>query len=129
MFWLFVHFLLYGTSGFLDETLAAYADGELRYQLVEMDGAEIPGQISLVFPDMWRVEARTPCHRYSFKILVPYPWFELSKGKSEAYSCIQLPLEDAFVQNLRSMNLSEVHGDILILSNDAGAEMEFRVER
>ena len=84
--------------------------------------------ITVWFPEIWQLEARTPCFRHSAKITVPYPWFAAAGIRSKEQRCIQTEIEDRFLRQLTTMTLSEVQGGILILTSDDGSELVFRAQ-
>jgi len=128
MFWLLVHFVLYGQSGFRDETLAAYAQRGATYQLVELEGENVETSITLSFPRIWHLHAHTPCFQYSAKIATPYPWFRLNTLNKIEYACIETTIEHRFVYALKKARLAEVHAGTLILTLESESEMVFRVK-
>ena len=68
------------------------------------------------------------CNRWFANQGVPYPWFEISAIGATKMACPDLTAEAQFFSSLEAMTLSEVSGDVLVLSNDAGRSMEFKAE-
>ena len=57
---------------------------------------------------------------------MPYPWIKIENIAATKRACPDLAAESAYFTSLQAMTLSEVLGDVLILSNDEGDEMVFR---
>lgn len=112
-----------------DETVAGYGGGDVTWALAELDGTAFEARATLGFPEEGRIEGEAPCNRYSGDQTAPYPWFRAEKIAATRRACPELDAEQAFLTALESMTLSEVAGDTLILSNDAGRQMVFRVAR
>lgn len=109
-----------------DETLARYAGEGSTWQLVEIGGEQANADTTLGFPEPGRMAGQAPCNSYGATITAPYPWFELGGLAVTRRACPDLPAETAYFDALTKMTLSEVSGDVLILSNDDGVELVFR---
>jgi len=112
-----------------DETVAGYGGGDVTWALAELDGAAYEARATLRFPEEGRIEGKAPCNRYSGDQGAPYPWFKAEKIAVTRRACPELDAEQAFLAALELMTLSEVAGDTLILSNDNGREMVFRLAK
>lgn len=108
-----------------DETLHAYGAGGKTWALTTMNGLPYPAEATLEFPKPGQITGTAPCNQYSATQTVPYPWFKIGPIAATRMACAELPAEQAYFAALGAMTLSEVSGDLLILSNDAGQEMVF----
>ena len=111
-----------------DETLRGFSGDTKVWRVQEIDGAAFPARATLSFPEKGRFAGTAPCNRYFGTIDVPYPWFEARQIGITKMACPDLAAEGLFFAALAEMTLSEVSGDTLILSNDAGQEMVFKAE-
>ena len=109
-----------------DETVSAYGGGSSTWRLVELDGTPFGATATLDLSEPGRISGQAPCNRYFADQTAPYPWFQAGAIAATRRACPELALEQAFLTALAEMSLSEVSGDILILSNDAGRQMLFR---
>ena len=107
-----------------DETLSGYADAGSIWVLSDLNGAPIRATLRL--PEAGRVTGQGPCNSYSASQSAPYPWFKLGPIASTRRACPELQQEQAYFSALARMSLSEVSGDVLILSNEAGEKLVFR---
>jgi heat shock protein HslJ len=112
-----------------DETVASYGAKEVVWQLVELDGKPFDARATLSFADEGALSGQAPCNRYSGQQSAPYPWFQAEKIAVTRMACPQLAAETAYFEALSAMTLSEVSGETLILSNDAGREMVFEAQK
>lgn len=112
-----------------DETVTAYGAEGRSFALVELDGAPFPASASISFPAAGRVAGQAPCNSYFAPITVPYPWFEVGLIGASKRACPDLAAESRFFVALRAMTLSEISGDVLILSDpESGRRMVFQTE-
>lgn len=109
-----------------DETISGYADQDMIFSLVELDGKPFGAEATIAFPEEGNVRGNGPCNSYAAEQTAPYPWFRMSAIRATRRACADLPLETEFFDALQEMTLIEVLGGTLILSNDAGREMVFR---
>ena len=109
-----------------DETVAGYGALDTPWRLVEIDGQAFPAQATLRFGTDGEISGSAPCNRYFGRQTAPYPWFAAEELGTTRRACPALAHETAYLSALAAMTLSEVAGDTLILSNDAGREMVFR---
>ena len=109
-----------------DETVSGYADPNAVYVLEEMAGEPFPARATIAFPEAGAVQGEAPCNNYSGRQSVPYPWIRIEALAVTKRACPDLSAELAFFEALATMTLVEAVGDVLLLSNDAGAEMVFR---
>ncbi|WP_237096223.1 META domain-containing protein [Nereida sp. MMG025] len=109
-----------------DETLSAYGAAGKTWVLTELDGAAFPARATLEFPQAGELAGQAPCNRFFGAQTVPYPWFKAENIAATKMACPDLPAEGQFLTALSEMTLSEVLGDTMILSNDAGREMVFK---
>ncbi|SMC51826.1 META domain-containing protein [Primorskyibacter flagellatus] len=107
-----------------DETLVSYG-GAGTWRLSAMDGAGYSAEATMTLGTAGAVTGKAPCNSWSATQSAPYPWFDLSPIISTRRACPELQAETAFFTALSQMTLSEVAGDTLLLTNDAGREMIF----
>jgi len=108
-----------------DETVGAYGAAERVWTLSELDGAAFSQRATLSFPEAGKIAGLAPCNTYSGAMTAPYPWFEAGQLAVTRMACPELAAESRFFSALSDMTLSEVSGDMLILSNETGREMVF----
>jgi heat shock protein HslJ len=111
-----------------DETVTAYGAGEATWQLVEIDGQPFAALATLSFADEGRLAGQAPCNKYFGEQSAPYPWFTAENIVATRMACSDLAVEATYFTALEEMTLSEVSGEALILSNDAGREMVFTAQ-
>ncbi|PCH66451.1 MAG: META domain-containing protein [Rhodobacteraceae bacterium] len=109
-----------------DESVGAYGAANRIWVLSELDGAPFVQRATLTFPDSGTIAGKAPCNSYSGAMTAPYPWFEAKNLAVTRMACPDLAAESQFLSALSDMNLSEVAGNILILSTDSGREMVFK---
>jgi heat shock protein HslJ len=109
-----------------DETVRAYGGADRIWTLKELDGASFPANATLTFPKEGEIAGEGPCNHYFGAMESPYPWFDAGPIGSTRMACPDLAVETIFLNALEAAALSEVAGDILILSNTDGLEMVFR---
>ena len=111
-----------------DETISAYGAGDKVWVLSELDSKEFTARATLTFPEQGKIAGEAPCNTYAGSMIVPYPWFEATQILSTRMACPDLDAETAFFSALSEMTLSEVLGDVLLLSNDNGRQMVFKAD-
>lgn len=121
-----VAFVLLITSCRADETLRAYGAADRVWTLTELDGAPFTARATLEFPEDDRITGQAPCNRYFSVNSVPYPWFKAGPIGSTKMACPDMVTEAQFFAALGVMTLSEVAGNVLILSTPEGREMVFK---
>ena len=112
-----------------DESISGYVSSESVWKLSALDGAAFSTNATISFPEPGRVEGQAPCNQYFGNQQAPYPWIALSEISATKMACPDLPAETNFLKALEEMTLVEVSGDTLILSNDAGREMIFKLDQ
>lgn len=112
-----------------DETVANYGGSAADWQLTHIDGNKFTAQATLSFAEEGKISGEAPCNRYFGSQTAPYPWFKAEQIGATRRACPDLEAETLFLQALEDMSLSEVAGDMLILSNEAGREMVFTAMR
>lgn len=111
--------------GCADETLSGYgADGRV-FSLTSMNGAAFAASATIGFTQAHRIEGQGPCNYYFGAQTAPYPWFSLDGVGATEMACSELAIETQFFEALQRMTISEIAGDTLILSNEAGEQMVF----
>ncbi|MBO9468440.1 META domain-containing protein [Tropicibacter sp. R15_0] len=108
-----------------DEGVRAYGAADKVWHLTQIDGADFGADATLIFPKAGRVTGRAPCNSWSAPQTAPYPWFDLGPVAATKMACPDLAAEQRFFDHLAKMSISEVSGDVLVLSNDQGGEMIF----
>ena len=111
-----------------DESLSGYAQTDNAFVLVELNDVVFEGRATLVLASGGDVRGEAPCNTWSAIQSAPYPWFELGPIAATRRACADLSMEQAFFAALGDMTISEVSGDILILSNTDGGRMVFQAE-
>jgi len=109
-----------------DETITAYGGADKVWVLTELDSKGYAARATLTFPEQGKIAGVAPCNTYSGSLSVPYPWFEATQVLSTRMACADLDAETAFFTALSEMTLSEVLGDVLLLSNENGRQMVFK---
>lgn len=107
-----------------DETLTQYG-AEGSWQLTQINDRPFEAVATITFEPGGQLHGDGPCNAYSGQQTAPYPWFELSPLRATRRACADLTAEHAYFSALQSMSLSEVSGDVLILSNDQGDRLLF----
>lgn len=108
-----------------DETVRAYGGGDRTWTLKILNDAPFPATATLTFPKAGEIAGQGPCNRYFGAMTVPYPWFDAGPIGSTRMACPDMAAEDAFFAALEAVTLSEVLGDVMLLSNTEGVEMVF----
>ena len=104
-----------------DESISAFADPAGVYRWDD-------GDATIAFPAPGTISGKAPCNSYVAEQTAPYPWFAIGPIRATQLACPALAQEKDFFEALATMTIAEVSGPILILSNEAGAEMTFRAE-
>ncbi len=117
---------LLALAGCRDESVAGYGALGTDWRLIEIDRKPVTAPVTLRFSDKGAITGEAPCNSYFGTQTAPYPWFSLKDVAATRRACPALDQETAYLQALTSMTLSEVAGDTLILSNEAGREMVFK---
>lgn len=112
-----------------DESISAFVDVGSVWQLTSIGGVAFSAKATLVFPKPGQVTGQAPCNNYSAAQTAPYPWFELGPIIATKRACPDLAAEGLMMKTLQSMTISEVSGDVLVLSDDTGFEMLFQRSR
>ncbi|WP_298258492.1 META domain-containing protein [uncultured Litoreibacter sp.] len=110
-----------------DETISGYSTEGASWALQSIDGVPFKANATISFPETGKIAGEAPCNSYFGAQTVPYPWFNAEKIGSTRRACADLKSETQFFEALSDMTLSESVGDTLILSNDKGREMLFKV--
>jgi heat shock protein HslJ len=108
-----------------DETLRAYGAADKLWQVTELRDAPFTARATLSFPEKGRITGTGPCNKFTASQEVPYPWFRAGPISATRMACPDLEAETAFFTALSAATLSEVVGNKLILSNDAGVLLLF----
>lgn len=124
----FLALLLLITACQRDETLAAYG-AEGTWQLTHMNDQPFAASATITFAEDGQVNGFAPCNSYGAQQTAPYPWFTLGPIRATRRACADLQAEQAYFATLTKMTLSEVSGDVLILSNDNDETLQFKKQR
>lgn len=119
--------LLLASACLGDESVARYGAAGKVWVLEELDNAPFTARATLEFNGQEEVNGRAPCNGFGARQTAPYPWFKLGPIRATKRACPDLKAEGVFFKALGEMSLAEVSGDVLILSNDAGRSMVFKV--
>jgi heat shock protein HslJ len=111
-----------------DETVTGYLPADGPWVLQDIDGTKAGAPVSLSFAP-GRVMVEGPCLRLRARQTAPYPWFEVTGIDTSANACPLSPEESGLVAYFSKVNVAEVSGPILILSEAGGAEMLFRLSQ
>jgi len=111
-----------------DETISGYADPAAIYRLTELNGRPFTARATIGFAEPGTVAGEAACNRYSANQAAPYPWISIGPIAATKRACPDLAQEAAFFAALASATLAEVAGDTLILSDEVGGQMVFRVQ-
>ena len=109
-----------------DETVRAYGAADRVWVLSELDGTNFAAMATLEFPEPGQIAGQAPCNRFFATLSVPYPWFKAGPIGATKMACPDLDAESQFFDALSAMSLSEVLGDVLILSTPEGRERVFK---
>jgi len=108
------------------ETLTKYGGGDYAWRLVEVDRQPVnfPNEIS--FGAHGSVNGKGPCSQFSASQWAPYPWFEFKDVSGlRQETCAMTAQEDKYFADLAEMQIVEISGPNMVLSNEAGREMVF----
>ena len=111
-----------------DETVRAYGAADRIWTLVEINGQPFDAAATLTFPDDDMIAGKAPCNQYFASMKVPYQWFEVGPIRATKMACPDLQKEAEYLKNLQQMTLSEVLGNVLILSTSEGQNMVFKFD-
>lgn len=111
-----------------DETISAHVTPEETFRLVSLEGAPVEPRVTIAFPARGQVVGEGPCNRYRARQTAPMPWFEIGAIAVTRRSCPELALEARYLSALGEMTLEERFADVLLLSDDAGRTLEYRLE-
>ncbi len=111
-----------------DESLHAYGAADRTWRLVELRDAPFAARATLTFPAPGEMAGEGPCNSFTASQGAPYPWFEAGAISATRRACPDLAEEQAYFAALEAASLSEVLGDVLILSDDTGVLLTFRAD-
>ncbi|AFO89856.1 META domain-containing protein [Phaeobacter inhibens] len=110
-----------------DETLRAYGGSSATWQLREVDGDAVSAVTTLSFPRHGALTGELPCNQVTGQLTTPYPWFEVENLATTRMVCSALQEETDVLAALQAMEIVEIKGAVMILSNEAGREMIFTI--
>ena len=111
-----------------DETVRTYGAADRIWTLTEINGQHFDADATLTFPGNDTIGGKAPCNQYSASMTVPYPWFKAGPIRATKIACPDLQKEAEYLKNLQQMTLSEVLGNVLILSTSEGQNMVFKFD-
>ena len=111
-----------------DETVRAYGAADRIWTLADINEQPFDANATLTFPGNDTIAGKAPCNRYSASITVPYPWFEVGPIRATKVACPDLQKEAEYLKSLQQVTLSEVLGNVLILSTSEGQNMVFKFD-
>jgi len=112
-----------------DETVSGFLDPQATYVLSSVSGTPFPARATITFPGAGKVLGEAPCNRWSGAQTLDYPLVKIGPILSTKRSCEQQANETAFFTALEAMKRVEATGNVVILSDGAGAEMVFRAQK
>ena len=119
----------FSIGGYLkDETVTGYLPADGPWYLTELDGARVDTPITLELTT-GAITIQGPCLRLRAAQRAPYPWLKATAIDTSDNTCPLSPAESAAREYLSRVNVAEVSGDILVLSETGGAEMVFRLSQ
>ncbi|MCV2893078.1 META domain-containing protein [Lentibacter sp. XHP0401] len=107
---------------------SGYSGPDTIWKLEAIDGKAFGARATLTFPEAGKVAGQAPCNRYFGEMKAPYPQFDAGMVASTKMACQDLEAEGQFFSALNEMNRTDISGNTLVLSNDAGREMIFKAE-
>lgn len=111
-----------------DETISGFSSPDVDWKLESLNGKTFDATATLSFPEEGKVTGKAPCNSYFATQTAPYPWFQVENIGATRMTCADLELESEFLTALETMTISEVSGNILILTNEDSGEMVFRAD-
>lgn len=118
--------LLAGCFG--DEGLTGYAPGQWRLVQVSTGTLGTAGPpVTLDLSVRGQIAGQGPCNAYCAAQTAPYPWFDPGPIAHPGADCPDMAAEQTYLTTLSNMQLAEVSGPVLILSNEAGETLEYRL--
>lgn len=103
-----------------DETVRAYGAGDSLWTVHELRDQPFSARATLQFPKTGQMTGTAPCNSYATTMSVPYPWFTVGPIAATKRACQDLASETAFFDALRAAEFTEVHGNTMLISNEAG---------
>ena len=120
--------LIAATACAAQESVANYGASGKIWTLAEIDSVPFAASATLEFDKTGWVRGQAPCNRYSTRQKAPYPWFQVGPNMATKMACPEMDAENTFFRALGEMSQSEVSGETLLLSNDAGRVMLFKAQ-
>jgi heat shock protein HslJ len=111
-----------------DETVSGYGGADRVWVLTSLNDAAFSARATLTFPEEGKIAGEAPCNSYFGAQTAPYPWFKAESIGATRRACPELDAESKYLEALSQATISEISGEILILSNDDGLSMLFSAE-
>ena len=111
-----------------DETISNYVAKARPYHLVEMNDAPTQIKATIEFGPRGKISGQGPCNRYFATSEDPYPWLKIEAIGATKMACPSLKDEQTYFTALQSMTNAEAAGSVLILSNENGENLVYRLE-
>ncbi|GGA05886.1 META domain-containing protein [Neptunicoccus cionae] len=111
-----------------DETISGVSGPDDQWLLVRMNDVPVETPITLTFPETGRLAGQAPCNSYFGEQTAPLPWFETGAVGATRRACPEMELEGRYFKAFSEMSMIERKGDTLLLSNDSGGELEYRLQ-
>lgn len=111
-----------------NETVTGYLPAGGPWVLQEIGGDSVDAPIRLMFSP-GGLTITGPCLHLRARQAAPYPWFEATGIDTGANACPLSQAETAASEYLAKVNVAEVSGPVLILSDAGGVEMVFRLSQ
>jgi len=106
----------------------AYSAADRIWTLVEINGQPFDANATLTFPGNNTIAGKASCNQYFASMTVPYPWFKVGPIRATKMACADLQKEAEYLKSLQQVTLSEVLGNVLILSTSEGQNMAFKFD-
>ncbi|PLS21797.1 META domain-containing protein [Neptunicoccus cionae] len=111
-----------------DETISGVSGPDVQWQLVRLNGEAVETPITLTFPEKGRLAGQAPCNSYFGEQTAPLPWFETGAIGATRRACPEMELEGRYFKAFSDMTMIERKGDTLLLTNDSGGLLEYRLQ-
>ena len=111
------------------ETISSHAKPDEVFVLTRFNDMPMAERITLQFPERFRIAGQGPCNRYFAEQPEPLPWFDLGPIGATRRACPALDLEQRYFAALDAVQFAERAGDVVLLTNESGLELVFRLEK
>lgn len=98
-----------------------------EWMLTKIDGVAFGATASIDLGDPTRISGQAPCNRFFGQLSGTAPTFKAGPLVTTRMACDQLALEAEFLTALESMTSISQTARKVVLTNDAGRKMEFKL--